>query len=230
MATGASINSRMLWPWILAFRDLGLDPKQELARVGLTEGQLRDPGERIPYDKTQALIAGLVACSGRRDLGLLSARVVEAGHFELLELAARSARTLGAAIEHIVRFFSLVDSGGELSLEPGDLRSRMSYQAISGHPAHPAYIEYVPALLLLAARRETGRADLCPLRVSFRHAGPEGMPAYGELFGCQVRFNAPATVAVVDSDVLFWPMIRANSRTHRSAISAICDWFLQTGT
>lgn len=220
----ATISSRVLWPWLVAARDLGVDPTASLQRLGLIEGQLRDPGHRIAYAPSQALIAALVEETERDDLGLLAAAKVEPGHFELLELAVRSAPTLGRAIGHLVRFFALFDDGASLVFHPGQETSGLGYVVTCGQVAHPAYVEFVPAMLLLASRRETGVEALRPTVIRFRHPSPPSAEPHARLFQAPVVFDASEDLATMRSQDLALPLLRANTHTHRRAVAAIRDW------
>lgn len=230
LARHASINSRALWPWYTAAHQLGVSPQLQLAHLGLSEGQLRDPGERVSYATTMALFERLVRITGRRDLGLVAARAVEPGHFELLELVMRSSDTLGLALKRLVRFFAVVDDGGAMVLKRDPTYSELSYQVTCGLPVYPAYTEFLSAMLLLAARRETGVDALSGHSMAFPHAGPADVAPYEELFASQVHFEAPEAVAVLRNHDLALPLRRANAALQRSALNAITAWFDKTGS
>jgi hypothetical protein len=217
----ASVSSRVLWPFVAAFRRVGGDVAEVLQRIGLNEGQLRDPDVRIAYATAAELMETLVHHSGRGDLGLLAAGEVERGHFDLLELAVRSAPTLGEAIEHLVRFFVLLDDGAELALTRGPERSEMRLVGTSGSLVHPAYVEFLPAMLLLAARRETEVATLGAERICFRHSAAAPLQPYEALFRAPVRFEANEDVAVFPTEILALPFLRANPPLQDQAIAVI---------
>ncbi len=217
----ATVNSRVLWPFVVAFQHCDGDLLVELDRVGLNEGQLRDPDVRIPYCTAGKLIDNLVKATGRGDLGLLAAREVERGHFDLLELAVRSAPTLGQAIDHLVHFFVLLDDGAVLTLERGREQSAMRLTFNAGPPIHPAYVEFIPSMLLLAARRETDVANLRAESACFQHQALAPVEPYDELFGCSVRFGAAENVATFPSGILTLPFRRANPPMQKEAVAAI---------
>ena len=217
----AHVSSRMVWPWVLACRELGLDLRLEFARLGLSEGQLRDPEVRLSHATLHELIQCLIDRSGREDLALLAACEVDRGYFDLLDLAVRTSATLGDAMERMVSFFGLLDDGVELFMRRGAVQSEMGLTVNPGHALHPAYVEFIPAMLLLAARRETGVPELRGDEIFFAHSARSDEAPYLELFGGRVIFDAAETTALFASRLLSLPMLRANAPQQRAAELAL---------
>lgn len=217
----ATIWSRAIWPWISAARELGHGVADTLAEHGIAEAEVRDPDRRFSYARARGLVEALVAETGRPDLGLVAAQVIEPGHFDLLELALRSAANLEGAITQMVHFYPWFDDGTALRFErEGDV-ARILFVPQGETIVHPAFAEYVFGLLFLAARRETGRPGLSAHSVTFRHPCGTSPKAYEELFGGPVQFSAADYAGYVNLQDLAIPMLRANDLTHRRAVSAM---------
>ena len=220
-STRATVSSRVLWPFVASLRRVCVNAQPALAHVQMSEGELRDPDVRVSYANAFSLIEKLVAYSGRSDLGLLAAHEVQQGYFDLLEIALRCAPTVGDAIEHLISFFVLLDDGAEMTLTRGPVLSEMRYVVNCDLSVHPAYVEFLPAMLLIAARRETNVATLGGECIYFQHANAASVDLYQELFRSSVYFNAAENVAIFRSEILTLPFCRANALMEKEAIAAI---------
>lgn len=224
------VSSRMVWPWVTACRRLGLDLALDFARHGLSEGQLRDPEFRLSHSTLSSVVRCLIHRSEREDLALLAAQEVDRGYFDLLELAVRTSATLADSITCLTTFFGLVDSGVELCLRRGPEHSELVLTARPGCALHPAYPEFILAMLQLAARRETGVIELASDQVYFAHAAHGDVSPYRALFFGSVTFGATETKTQFASRWLSLPMLRANPQQQRAATQALMEPPRKVGT
>jgi hypothetical protein len=184
---------------------------------------LRDPDVRIPFPVAYDLIETLIVDSGRNDLGLLAGRAVQVGYFDLLELAIRSAPTLGDAAENLIRYSVLIVDGAELRLERGPVFSKIRHVVTCGLPVHPAYDEFIAATMLLFARRETNVDSLAAESISFRHAALASEESYKALFKSPIYFNADKGDAIFRTELLALPFRRSNPPMEQKALDVIRD-------
>ena len=189
--------------------------------MGLRENALRDADVRVPHAVAQPFIERLVEETGCPELGLLAAKEVEGGHFDLLEVAARSTPTLGVAVDLLLRFFWLVDDGVSLRLRPGSQLAEMQMRISPSLQLHPAYVEFIPAMLLLAGRRETLDDSMSAESIWFEHAVSGPIDPYRELFKGPVLFGASRNLARFPIEHLYQRMQRANPDVCRAAEAAL---------
>jgi AraC-like DNA-binding protein len=211
----ATFSIRVIWPFGEAHRELGVTPESVREEVGLREGEALGPDARISVEATDRLLHDAVERTGRQDLGLIAALKVEAGHWDILEFAARSRSTLGEAMKCHERFVPLLCDAAEVSMETDRKNIRWTFGFKPPITMHPAAHEFIAAVNLIWARRATG-AEL-PLReVWFMHERPETTNLHERIFGCDIRFEAPATSIVAARSVLELPLVKADSRLSES--------------
>lgn len=221
MTQSATVWSRAIWPWISAARELGHGVADTLAEHGVAEAEVRDPDRRFSYPRARSLVEALVAETGRPDLGLVAAEMVEPGHFDLLELALRSAPNLEGAISQLMYFYPWFDDGTTVRFERLTDMAAITFVPQGDAFVHPAFAEYVMTMLFLAARRETGQHGMNPRSISFRHPCGTSPDGYERVFAAPVQFSAPHYRCCMDLQDLARPMQRANVQTHRRAVSAM---------
>lgn len=217
--------SLTLWPWVELGRRHGL-PIDELAdRAGVRVADLRDPGRRFTQSAANR-IAELVCERAGQDAGIKAAEMVEAGHFALLELLARTAPTVGQALAQGARFFWLIHSRVRClhRVEPDGshmLRSVIPPDVF----AHHGFAELTAAVWTTALRRETEQPALEPLQVCFRHPAPqEDLSTYVRVLGPHVKFGMPEDRIRFSAAVSSLPLTRKNPTVHAAALKAASDF------
>jgi AraC-like DNA-binding protein len=112
------------------------------------------------------------------------AQRIRRGAYGLLEFSCRSAPTLGAALQRIVRYISLLNELVEVTLVEG--REAVVEQQIRGQPLCVGRHgnEFFVAMLLVQARQLTGQ-KLAPARVWFAHPAPRDLAPLVELCGTE---------------------------------------------
>ncbi|HKP59420.1 MAG TPA: AraC family transcriptional regulator ligand-binding domain-containing protein [Polyangiales bacterium] len=220
--------SLTLWPWVELGRRHGL-PIAELAdRAGVRVADLRDPGMRFTQPAANR-IAQLVCESAGQDAGIKAAEMVEAGHFALIELLARTAPNVGRALAQGARFFSLLHSEVRClhRVEPDG--SHLLRSVIPpGLFTHHGFAELTMAVWTTGLRRETEQPSLEPLQVCFRHPAPqEDLSTYARVLGPRVKFGMPEDRLHFSAAVASLPLTRKNPIVHAAALKAASD-FLRT--
>jgi hypothetical protein len=217
------ITSIALWPWVaLACKhDLSMDRLAQLAQVSVAE--LRDPGRRFSQ-----VVANRVAELAYQKAGggaaMEAALLVEAGHFALIELLARTSPDVSEAIALISQFFPLIHDDVNLLHEkrPGGVQ-RLQFVSPSSYVVHHGYVELMFAVFMLAVRRETEQPAIEALEVWFEHRAPVDRRSFETVFGPRVRFDMPENHMLFDAKVAALPLARKNSDVHEAAIRAASD-------
>jgi AraC-like DNA-binding protein len=217
MKRQSGLHPLVTWPFVEVARSLGLPPGlveralQDAGTAGVARGV---PGEaRMPHAVANALLTAAAELSGRADLGLLAAQAVEPGHFDLIELASRSQRTVGEAVATIAALVPLLHDGLKLALETDGERSVLRVALREGLSLHPAGYDFIAATLLIAGRRQTGVPDVKLHALELPYPRPHD-PGYLQRFfsGSALSFDAPALAVHVASASLALPLLRSDAR------------------
>jgi AraC-like DNA-binding protein len=181
-----------------------------LARAGIATELIDDQDARLPVVDLLRLWAIAAELSNDPFFGLHAGeRVVSARTIHVVGFAARSGATLGDALDHAVRFASLINEGTEMAThkERGEVMFVIGPKP--GLPAWPrAYSEMAIAAWLSLSRTYTGVA-IQPVGIAFQHPKPASVGEYERLFDCPVRFNAPTNRLALRPQTLELPN-RAN--------------------
>jgi hypothetical protein len=213
-------SSLGLWPWVQLAVSEGLSVAQFCELVELEESALRDPAVRFSQpvaDRVGRIVYERFGPGAAMNAALL----IEAGHFQLLELIARSAPTVRDGIERGCRFFPLLHHGGHLSSEPlaGD-RVALRWEPPQSYGVHHGYIELTFAVALVGIRRETAQPGAAPDEIWFSHDGPDDAALHARVLGAQPRFGMPEDHVIFGAAMAALPLTRQNAEVHRAAAEA----------
>lgn len=217
---------------VAAARKAGLDATR-LPRVpGLDSGPPGAGDPHIPLTLIYDLWEAIMHAVDDPGFPLQAATEYEIADYELLGFLCLTCRTLGDALEAMVRYYKLWKEGPCWQVEYGGTAMSLVYRVpehIPGHaPGHlssnssrqrPAAhclgircdIESTFAQIVLAARRVTTR-PLRPIEVRFRHRAPGNISAHLRLFEAPVRFQTERTELLFDTPLLATPLVKAEPR------------------
>jgi hypothetical protein len=209
-----------LWPWAqLAVRE-GLGIARFCALAGIAESALRDPAVRFSQPVSDR-VAQLAFARFGPSAAMQAAQLIEAGHFQLLELIARSVPTVKEGLEQGCRFFPLLHDGGHLVFEPlAGGRAALRWEPPQSYAVHHGYIELTFAVALVGIRRETQEPSAAPDEVWFRHAAPDDRAQHARVLGVEPRFGMPEDHVVFGAELAERRLTRANPSVHRAAVEA----------
>jgi hypothetical protein len=218
-----TVTSMALWPWVSlgAKHDLPIERLAQLAQ--LTVAELRDPGGRfsqVMANRVAELAYQRVGCGAAME----AAKMVEPGHFTLLELLARTSPTVGRGLAMTCQYFPLVHADVRLTHQVRhDGTHCCQFVSPSEYIVHHGYVELIFAVVVLGMRRETEQANAAPVEVWFEHSAPEDRSAFEALFKTEVRFGMPENHLLLDAQTAALPMVRKNSDVHAAAVRAAAD-------
>ncbi|MET0385141.1 MAG: AraC family transcriptional regulator ligand-binding domain-containing protein [Polyangiales bacterium] len=197
----------MVWPFARAVRHLGLT-LPEWAQAERAELAMA----RIPAPRAAEFLQWAVGFTGRPDLGVVAAELVEPGHFDLVELAARTQSTLEEGLKTLADLAPILHDAMVLKLSRGKPSSRVSLSFGAGPAVHPAGYDFVVASLVIAARRQIRGGVPDPICVRFPYA-PSAVPdphPLRRVLSSRFEFEAPVLEIEIDSALLPQPLFRAN--------------------
>ena len=210
----SSLHALVTWPFSAVARKLGLP--QALVERALADAAEQGPPDagaaRMPHAVANALLTGAAELSGRADLGLLAAQAVEPGHFDLIELASRSQRTVGEAVATMIALVPLLHDGLKLALETRGDTSALRISLREGLSLHPAGYDFIAGTLLIAARRQIGSQQVNLLALELPYPRPADASYLERFFDTRLSFDAPALVVHVTTVSLSWPLLRSDAR------------------
>lgn len=205
----ASVSASLTLAVLHAAERQGLDRHALLGASGLDPALLGNPDARVPLLAQQALWAAIQQQLGDLEAGLRIGRALAPGQFSVLGYLLQSSPTLADALRAVQRYQRLAGEGGEVSLQADGERLWLVYQA--RHPEQPATRTRVLALMafwqsLMAPLLH----DFHLLGARFRHAAPDDLRAYHELFACPLQFDAGDYALALPRALLDAPLAQAN--------------------
>jgi AraC-like DNA-binding protein len=206
--TSGRVAARLLLPFVSAADQLGLRVDAGLASVGLTRADLENPELRVSHFAADRLLRN--STRNHPDFGLIAAELLRPVHLDIVEYSARSQPTLRGALEHASRYYALLHDGFEANLVLDDQAATLRV-GFGGLALTDAAHEFVLAVHAMAARRMTGKADLSPASVQFKHARPDNTARHEALFGCQLQFGQLNTALVYPRSFMELPLVSADS-------------------
>ncbi|HSX62743.1 MAG TPA: AraC family transcriptional regulator [Tahibacter sp.] len=194
----------------------GVDLRVLLAGLPLDAAMLEDPNGRIAPETLHRIWERALAATGDPLLGLKVAEAAKPATFRAVGLAAMSSASLRDALALMLRCYRLVSESGSLtaeSCEGGDVAIVYAEQ-LARVRLFPQQVEAIVGGILVTARGLAERA-LRPTAVAFRHRPQGDADAYRRLFGCEVRFDAPAHRLQLAAADLVRRLPQADADLHR---------------
>ena len=185
--TVLTVSSRAL---IKACEALGLDVQSMLDTAGVTRAVIEDPDARIEVAQVRALWARAYEISGDPDLALHAAEALPFGAYKVIDFLASSAPTIGDSLLSTSKYFPLINTAVELSVEVDMELVHLGARA-KEHPAALSrqYAEYLFAAVYLRTRIATG-VTFALHSLEFTHPAPASSTEHARVFGCPVHFGA----------------------------------------
>jgi AraC-like DNA-binding protein len=189
-----------------------------LARTGLAEDDLADPGCVIPQDTEHHAIENLIAlCGDVSGLGLEVGARYRFTTLGPLGFAMASGSTLADATRLLLDYGDLFDPFATLELEGDDSRFGVTVRPRLISSDLVRFVTERAVAALLTTWRDIARRDLSPRGVSFAFARPAVDEPYSRLAGTQVGFAATHTRLSMDAADMSLPLAHADAYAVRLA-------------
>jgi AraC-like DNA-binding protein len=196
-----------LWHSVVGLRELGIDARPALARVGIAHVSLIP--QEIPISLFHDFWVALREITGATGFGVRLAGLVRLERYAVFGELVASSATVGDAVLRAVRLIRLVASTLRLSFHLEGDHATLLADAVYPEWTHPETMEFVVCAIGVIARDITGR-EMRAMEVRFAHEAPEDTTPHEKLFGRVPRFGAPHSGYVFDSSLLLLPLIRPN--------------------
>jgi len=167
---------------------LGVERAELLAATGLTESDLEDPDNLVPYASLLSIWRLYTARFPGVPVGLNYGRLARVELFGVVGQACVNAPTLADALEIYFRYQRLIDPFARTFVAHGAERTIVT---LDHEPMALALPEAMEMLLTSACAIGRQLADQFerPLVVRFRHERRNALVHYEEYFGCEVAFG-----------------------------------------
>lgn len=183
---------------LLGFRELvdelGADSDALLRRAHLSPETIGDHDSFISYRSVVAVLEAAAAATGAGDLGR---RLAERQGLEILGplgVAARTAATVGAALQSIERYMNVYSPALAVGVQavPGESMAQLTWRLVDERP--PPHRQAAELGLGVSVRvfQLLAGPDFRPVSVRLRHEPLVDSQGYAEYFGCRVDFSADA--------------------------------------
>ncbi|HVU04863.1 MAG TPA: AraC family transcriptional regulator [Polyangiaceae bacterium] len=210
-----TLSIRLIWPFARILGEDYFRAPELLGATGLTIEQFGEPDTRVPHSVAMRALDSAVAKTGDPTLGLRAGAAVDQSELEVLEYAARTKRTLGEALELMIRYGNLMNEAIEFSIaEEGDNMLFLSVP-IRGATMPPAGNDYIVACAIAFSKRNA-ETYVPPVEVRLMHPPPSYRDAYERFFETKVVFGAPENAVVQQKSRLATPMKGANPIASRA--------------
>lgn len=199
---GGLVRSACLNNYAQIARSFGLDPLQELRKVGLEPKCLHEPDLKIPIVAVARLLENAAHTLGVMDFGLRMAQSRKLSNLGPLALLCRDASTIRAALMAIRNFMYLHNQGLVMNIEEsgGIAVLRIEQISLGNHPIRQA-MELSVAMTQRVLKTLLGH-HWHPLVICFRHSAPPDDSPHRRAFGTSVQFDSPMDGIVCRSNEL----------------------------
>jgi AraC-like DNA-binding protein len=193
----------------------GADAAGYLADLGLAAPTLDDVEARLPTRLVARAWELAAARAGDPSFGLHLVERAPAGSFDVLEYAIRACATFGAALEHMARYYRLLEDAAEIAVETDGAVARLVHRPLDPRWVPPRHgVEATLCAWVLRAHRLGG--DRFELREAFfRHAAPVDVAEHPRVFRAPLRFDAAASGITFDRAWLDAPQPTADATLMR---------------
>ena len=194
---------------------LGYEGDQLLQQAGVDASQKLNTEARFDANHTRRLWQLAIDHTQQEDIGLQVAQYVCPTTFHALGFSLWASSSLHDALQRMVRFDVLLNSGCELSLQSDStskaLIFRMQVKQIDGQDLIAQQgIDYFLAAVVKMFR-DMSSPQLAPKAVCLRHAKPNMASLWQDYFACPVHFEQAADQLLFVQADLYTPLATGNA-------------------
>ncbi len=178
----------------------GVDLRRFCAEAGIPESSLDDPSLRVDFPTYNRVVGRALEMTRDPQLGLAVGGRTPAIATTLLGHLVHACPSLREAAKTLWRYGALLLEGGAWGLSESDGQAVFTY-SLPAEEAERAYGAELCFALVYGVMRSFVGAERAR-EVTFEHAPTGPVARYREVFGCPVRFEAPANSIRGDRAVL----------------------------
>jgi len=182
------IGANIALPDVL--RDLGEDPVEVLAEVGVDIELFDDPNNRISFMTRGRLMAHCAAHTGCPHFGLLVGQRAGLLSFGFVGLLAKYSPDLESALGSLIRFMHLNVKGATTTLAVDSGLAALEYQIYQSGALGNDQVSAGAVAVAFNILRDLCGKDWKPVEIHFAHRRPEDLAPFRQFFGVPLRFDS----------------------------------------
>jgi len=167
---------------------LGLDRRDLLSRVHLSESDLVDPDSRVPVLKAVRLLQIIADLSENPDIGLELGQRLQIREAGVVGYAMAYSEDLESALQRLVRFRKILDQRAEADFRRTGKRWRLTIKTEPLMEGFRPAIDDVTTAIVVGMGQLIGRR-IEPARVGFTYPKPQDTSRHRAIFGSGIRFG-----------------------------------------
>ena len=189
----------------------GLEIESLLRESDLNPQIFNDMGSCRVKDLSR-ILSRAVLQSGNPDIGLKAYGLVKPGIYDVVGYVMMSSPDLKCALQHFVRYCSLIDNGADFSLHREGSVYRLNCNRHGGSKGIPRQFHDIGmAALISYLRWLCGNSQFTPLCVEFMHPEPVDTTEYYRILRCPMQFNSSNYSILFDAAQLDSPLSTADA-------------------
>lgn len=195
--------------YLRAAQDYNIQAEDALNAVGMPLGLIDNSVARVNGRDFQSLIHWLIEQTQDPLFGLKSARYVQPGSYSLVGYMAMNSRSAREALHLTPEYEAIVGDMGITKIEKYGPHLAMRWVCqYDDLLVRPHMIDNVLGSWLLFARWLADMDEGKPEKVLFERPKPDAslLPAYEEIFGCPLEFNADRSALIFPEELLDTPL------------------------
>ncbi len=181
------IGATMGVPEVL--RDLGADPVQVLAELGVDLELFNNPNNRISFLKRGRLMAHCADRTACPHFGLLVGKKSGLNSFGLVGLLAKNSPNVGSALRSLMRYMHLHVRGATTTLAVNSELAALEYQIYQTRALGNDQVGDGAVAVAFNLMRDLCGNDWEPVEVRFAHSAPEDLEPFRRSFQTPLRFD-----------------------------------------
>jgi AraC-like DNA-binding protein len=204
-------------------RELGADPAEVVAGVGLDLAVLDDPENAIPFTAAGKLLQASAALTGCDHFGLLLGQRNDTRSLGLVGSLMRNARTWGQAVQDLVDNQPRYVRGGVPYLV---VRDGVAWAGYAIHqPGAEGIDQFCDGAIAVGFNMMRELCGALPDEVILSRKPPIDIRPYSRFFRVPVRFDAEQTALVFSSSKLESPVPGADRRQRASLEASVAKYW-----
>jgi AraC-like DNA-binding protein len=202
-------------------RNLGADPAEVLAEVGLDLRLFDDPDNVISFAARGRLFKHCVARTGCQHFGLLAGQHTNASNFGLVGLLARYSPDVGSALRSLVHYLHLHVRGAVSSLIVEGSWAELRYDIHEPNFEATDQLGDGAAAAMFNIMRGLCHPDWRPAQVMLAHRRPDDVAPYRQFFQAPIEFDADRYALVFTADWLRRPLATNDPELRRLLLKQV---------
>lgn len=181
-------------------RNLGVNPSEVLAEVGIDISLFDNPNNQISYLKRGRMITHCAQRTACPHFGLLVGQLAGLSSIGVVGLLAKHSPDVESALQSIVRFMHLHVRGASATLTTDSGLAVLEYQIYQARALGNDQVGAGSVAVAFNIMRDLCGADWGPVEVRFAHRKPEDTTPFRRFFRAPLRFDSEQyAVAFSDS-------------------------------